>query len=182
MKLALLDRDGVLNHNTPEGIRSTSELKVFPFAGKAVYMLNEAGFKVAVVTNQSNVGRGIVSEQTLKMIHEKLAAELNMDHAKLDMILFAPDRPESATNRRKPGAGMLIEAMLHYHALPENTVMVGDSLTDMQAAAAAGIERKILVRTGNGASVEKQGLPASVSPVVVVEDVLVAAKHIVGVA
>ncbi|NDF13026.1 MAG: HAD-IIIA family hydrolase [Proteobacteria bacterium] len=180
MKLALLDRDGVLNHNTPEGIRTPAELKVFPFAGEAVHLLNEAGYKVAIVTNQSNIGRGIVTEETLKKIHEKLVTTLHDGLGRVDLILFAPDHPDHATERRKPGPGMLLEAMSHYHTYPEHAVMVGDSAIDMQAAHRAGVEKKFLVRTGNGAATERTGLPPSVGAVHVVDNLLVAAKKIVG--
>ena len=152
-RLVLLDRDGVLNEDRDDYVKSPDELVVYPGAPAAVARLNRAGVKVAVVSNQSVVGRGIIAPERLDEIHARLTARLAADGAALDALLFAPDHPERATERRKPGAGMLREAMARFHAAPADTVMIGDQPTDVEAARRAGVDF-ILVRTGKGSGVE----------------------------
>ena len=97
-----------------------------------------------------------------------LAARLAPAGARIDAIFFAPDPPWAVTDRRKPGPGMLREAMRQFRATPEETLFIGDAVTDMQAAAAAGC-RRILVRTGKGKKTQAAGLPDSVLPVTIAE-------------
>ncbi len=177
MKLVLLDRDGVINQDREDSVKSPAELVLLPGVGQAISSLNMAGFYVAVCTNQSIVGRGIITEEELRRIHEAMLTQLAKEKARIHHIFYAPDAPEKATSRRKPGAGMLIEAMTHYHVPAEHTVMVGDNLIDIQAARAAGCHR-ILVKTGKGAKTLAQGIPAQLEPVRVCADLPEAAKKI----
>jgi D-glycero-D-manno-heptose 1,7-bisphosphate phosphatase len=133
---------------------------------------------VAVVTNQSVVGRGLISEEDLRHIHEKMMTELAKEHARVHHIFFAPDHPDRPTLRRKPGPQMLLEAMNHYHVPARDTVMVGDTLTDLMAAKAAGC-RSILVRTGKGARTVKEGIPPDMAPVFIAKHLADAAPRIV---
>ncbi|MFN3400419.1 MAG: D-glycero-alpha-D-manno-heptose-1,7-bisphosphate 7-phosphatase, partial [Ferrovibrio sp.] len=168
--LILLDRDGVLNQNpADEFVRTPAELHLIPGAAKAVAQLNARGWPLAVCTNQSCIGRGIIDEAMLGRIHEKLFDELARENAKIDALFFAPDPPWAQTDRRKPGAGMLREAMQRFRKSPAETVFIGDSLTDLQAGATAGV-RRILVRSGKGAQTQAKGLPQDVLPVTVAED------------
>src|SRR5258706_15640000 len=101
-RLVLLDRDGVLNHDRDDYIKSPAELVVYPEAPAAVARLNRAGIKVAVVSNQSAVGRGIITPAQLDAIHASLTARLAAGGAALDALLFAPGAPGRATDPRKP--------------------------------------------------------------------------------
>ncbi len=152
-RLVLLDRDGVLNQDRDDYIKSPDELVLLPGAVAAVARLNRAGLKVAVVTNQSVVGRGIIAPAQLDEIHAALAARLAAGGAALDALFFAPDAPERATARRKPGPGMLLEAMARFSVAPADTMMIGDQPTDADAAERAGVAF-ILVRTGKGRATE----------------------------
>lgn len=152
-RLVLLDRDGVLNQDRTDYVKSTDELVVLPGAPQAVARLNRAGIKVAVVSNQSAVGRGVISQAGLDAIHASLCAHLAAHGAALDALLFAPDAPDRATDRRKPGPGMLLEAMARFQASPADSVMIGDQPTDAEAARRAGVGF-ILVRTGKGRTTE----------------------------
>jgi len=152
-RLVLLDRDGVLNQDRTDYVKSPDELVVLPGAPQAVARLNRAGIRVAVVSNQSAVGRGIISQAGLDAIHASLAAQLARHGATLDALLFAPDVPDRATDRRKPGPGMLLEAMARFHASPADSVMIGDQPTDAEAARRAGIGF-ILLRSGKGRATE----------------------------
>lgn len=168
--LILLDRDGVLNEEGPDGfVKTPDELILLPGVGKAVARLNARGWKVAVCTNQSCIGRGIIDEARLTLIHDHLRSGLARDGARLDAIFFAPDPPWAASDRRKPGPGMLREAMARFRIGPEDTVFIGDNLIDLQAATTVGC-RRILVRTGKGRSMLAKGLPAEVLPVTVADN------------
>ena len=171
--LVLLDRDGVLNHDREDFVKSPGELVLIEGAAAAVRRLNEAGHPVVVCTNQSCVGRGIIDLAMLERIHADLRERLARAGAHLDHILFAPDPPHAASERRKPGPGMLREAMRRYNCTAPTTVMIGDSLHDLQAAAAAGC-RRILVRTGKGAATQAGGIPADLLPVAVHVDLAAA--------
>lgn len=177
--LVLLDRDGVLNEERADFVKSPGELKLIEGAGPAVARLNGAGHRVVVCTNQSCVGRGIVDVAMLERIHAALIAGLRAAGARIDDILVAPDPPWAAGPRRKPGSGMLREAMARHGATPAGTVMIGDGLADLQAAAAIGC-RRILVRTGKGRATQAQGLPEEVLPVAVFEDLAGAVDHLLG--
>ena len=157
-RLVILDRDGVLNVERDGYVTAPEELVVLPNAPEAVARLNRAGIKVAVVTNQSAVGRGIITLAGLEAIHASLAARLAAGGAALDALLFAPDAPDRATERRKPGPGMLLEALARFAVAPADAVMIGDQPTDADAAARAGIAF-ILVRTGKGRATEAKLAP-----------------------
>jgi len=177
--LVLLDRDGVLNENRDDYVKTPAELVMLPGAGAAVARLNAAGHRVVVCTNQSAVGRGIVSTEMLGRIHETLRENLARDGARLDQILFCPDPPWAASDRRKPGPGMPREAMAMFRLGPAETVMIGDDLVDLQAAASAGV-RRLLVRTGKGRKTLAAGIPPAVLPVGVHEDLGAAVAALLG--
>lgn len=177
MRLVLLDRDGVLNEDRPTSVRSPDELIPIPRAAGAVARLNRAGLRVAVCTNQSILGRGIIDETMLDSIHARLAAALTSEGAHLDAIFVAPDAPDRATSRRKPGPAMLQEALARFAADPAETPMIGDSLRDLQAAGAAGCQRH-LVLTGKGRDTARAGLPPELDPVTIHEDLWHAVDHL----
>lgn len=161
MKLALLDRDGVLTQEPADYVKHPGELRMLDGAAAAVARLNAAGIKTALITNQSVVGRGIIGMDMLERIHAKLRQELAAEGARLDLLLTCTDPPWAATERRKPGPGMLREALAHFRAAAHEAVMIGDQLTDLRAAQAAGVSA-ILVRTGKGAELLAQGLPQDI--------------------
>lgn len=179
MRLVLLDRDGVLNEESTAYIKSPAELIMIPGAAKAVARLNRAGLKVALCTNQSVVGRGIIDMDMLERVHERLMQELAAEGAKVDAIFACTDHPDQATRRRKPGPGMLEEALQQFRATAAETPMIGDNLRDLEAAVALGCPRH-LVRTGHGAKTQATGLPASVLPVRVHDDLVAAVACLLG--
>jgi D-glycero-D-manno-heptose 1,7-bisphosphate phosphatase len=172
-KLVLLDRDGVLNRDRPDAVKNPAELEMLDGAAAAVARLNHFGCKVALVSNQSVVGRGIIGADMLQLIHHHLTDRLARAGARLDAVFICTDRPGPASQRRKPAPGMLVEALRQFQVAPHEAVMIGDALTDLQAAAAAGC-RRILVRSGKGAATQAAGLPANVLPVAVHADLAAA--------
>lgn len=167
--LVLLDRDGVLNKECESFIKNPSDLIMIEGSAKAIADLNMAGHQVALITNQSVVGRGIISQNMLDRIHDALRTELAKEGGHLDAIFSCTDPPWKTTDRRKPGAGMLNEALSQFRGVAAETPMIGDSLRDLQAATAAGCQR-ILVRTGNGAATQAYSLSPDILPVSVHEN------------
>jgi D-glycero-D-manno-heptose 1,7-bisphosphate phosphatase len=176
--LVLLDRDGVINHDLPEGVVQFEEFQFLPRAIEAIAMLTKAGFFIAICTNQSAVGKGTLSLEMLDRIHAFMCAEVSKAGGRIDAIYAAYDAPDVPSIRRKPAPGMLLEALETFGADASRTPFVGDMLRDLQAAVAAGCPR-ILVRTGKGATLETQGIPDEVAPVAVYDDLFAAAQAII---
>ena len=152
-RLILLDRDGVLNVDSPHFVRNADEWVPIPGALSAVAELKRAGFLVGVCTNQSGVGRGLFSEATLGDIHRKLHQALHAVGGSLDDLRYCPHAPDAGCDCRKPAPGMLLSAMAEMGVEPADTIFVGDAIRDVEAAHAAGCAAA-LVRTGKGAQVE----------------------------
>lgn len=155
--LILLDRDGVINKDLPHGVRSLDEFVLIPGAAEAIRMFNQAHMKVALVTNQAVVGRKEISESQLQAIHTYMSALLAAENAHIDALFVCTDTTVEPNQRRKPAPGMLVEAMAHFHHSPEETIMIGDAVQDLQAAMSAGC-RRVLVRTGKGENTLKEDL------------------------
>jgi D-glycero-D-manno-heptose 1,7-bisphosphate phosphatase len=180
MTMIMLDRDGVLNEDRADYVKTPGELVLVPGAAAAVARLNRAGVTTVVVTNQGGIGRGLLDTGMLARIHAKLEEELACENAHLDHILFCADHPDHPTRRRKPAPGMLQEALkLCATATATTTPMVGDSLRDLEAAEALGCPR-ILVRTGKGRRTLETGLPDSVQPVTVHDDLAAVVDALLG--
>jgi D-glycero-D-manno-heptose 1,7-bisphosphate phosphatase len=179
MRLVLLDRDGVLNEDRADYVKTPGELAMIPGAASAVARLNRAGVKVALCTNQSCVGRGIVPPDRLEAIHAHLRELLAREGARIDAIFCCPHAPWENCACRKPAAGMLREALRRFGTAPTDAAMIGDSLRDLQAAKTAGCAR-YLVRTGHGAKTLADGVPHDVLPVAVHDDLAAAVASLLG--
>jgi len=179
MKLILIDRDGVINDEIGGYIRSPGDIRMIPGSARAIARLNNAGLKLAVCTNQSVVGRGMIDMAMLEKIHEHIRRELAREGARIDAWFICTDHPDRATRRRKPGPGMLEEALAQFKAVPAETPMIGDNLRDLEAAAAVGCPRH-LVRTGHGAKAQAEGIPPAVLPVRVHDDLAAAVTALLG--
>ncbi|MCH9670838.1 MAG: D-glycero-beta-D-manno-heptose 1,7-bisphosphate 7-phosphatase [Gammaproteobacteria bacterium] len=150
-KLVLLDRDGVINVQPPNGeyVTSANEWSAIPGSLEAIARLNRAGYRVVVATNQSGVGRGLFDVETLHQIHEKMHRQLVEYGGHIDAIFYCPHHPDDGCSCRKPLPGMLHEAAERLHCSLAGVPYVGDSARDLEAAAAAGAD-PVLVETGNG--------------------------------
>ena len=151
--LIILDRDGVINYESHEYIKTPDEWIAIPSSLEAIAKLNAAGHKVAIATNQSGVGRGLYTEATLQLIHQKMQSELAAVGGKLDHIYYCPHHPDAGCLCRKPQPGMLLQACADFNTKPEHAIFIGDSARDLAAAHAAGCQAA-LVLTGNGRSVQ----------------------------
>lgn len=149
MKLVILDRDGVINHDSDQFIKSPDEWKPIPGSLEAIARLNQAGFKVVVASNQSGLGRGLFCMDTLNRIHAKMHKMVAMAGGRIDAVFFCPHAADAECPCRKPQAGMFREIAERYHTDLTGVPAVGDALRDIQAALEVGA-RPILVRTGKG--------------------------------
>ena len=157
--LILLDRDGVINFDSPAYIKGPAEWHPIPGSLAAIARLKRAGFRVAVCTNQAGIGRGILTREALDAIHDALYGALRREGAELDGLVFCPHHPDDGCMCRKPEPGMLLDMMARFEVPPARTVYVGDSVKDAQAAQRAEC-RFALVRTGNGATSEARARAA----------------------
>lgn len=149
MTFIILDRDGVINHNSGEYIKSPDEWIPIPGSLEAIAALNRQGFKVFIATNQSGVARGYYDIEMLDSIHEKFVAELASVGGYIEEIFFCPHHPDEACSCRKPKPGLLHQIEEKYNVPLANTFFIGDSEVDVEAAFSAGC-LPLLVRTGNG--------------------------------
>jgi D-glycero-D-manno-heptose 1,7-bisphosphate phosphatase len=176
MKLAILDRDGVINFDSDLYIKSPAEWRPIPGAIEAIARLNQGGYRVAVATNQSGVGRGLFDMGTLNAINDKMMEMVFRHGGRIDALFFCPHTPDDDCGCRKPRTGMLEEIAARFHIDLKGVPCVGDSLKDLQAADAVGAQ-PILVLTGKGrAAREAGGLPRRTQ---VFEDLAEASRHIV---
>ena len=173
MKLVILDRDGVINQDSPSYIKSPEEWKPIPGSLEAIALLNQAGYRVLVATNQSGVGRGLFEMATLNAIHDKMHRALGLVGGRVDGIFYCPHAQDAGCDCRKPKPGLLEEISRRFGVSLEGVPFIGDSLRDLQAATAVGAQ-PVLVLTGKGKMTRKDGdLPEGT----VVHDDLAAAVH-----
>ena len=147
----ILDRDGVINHDSPEYIRSPEQWKPIDGSLEAIVALCGAGFAPVVVSNQSGVGRGLLSAGTLERIHARMSEAVAAAGGQLSGIYHCPHKPQDGCGCRKPAVGLVrkMERALGYSA--RGAPLIGDKLSDLQLARNVGA-RPILVRTGYGAT------------------------------
>ncbi|MCL6516563.1 HAD family hydrolase [Alicyclobacillus sp.] len=148
MKRAVfLDRDGVINDNR-RPVNRPEELVLFPFAGRAIRLLNEAGWRVFVATNQGGVGLGYMTEADLAAVHRRMQALLSDQGARIDDIAACTHRPDAGCGCRKPRPGMLLELARRHGIDLTASYMVGDRDTDVEAGRAAGT-RTVFIGEGS---------------------------------
>ena len=175
MKLVILDRDGVINHDSDQYIKSPEEWKPIPGSLAAIARLNQAGYRVVVATNQSGIGRGLFETDTMIAIHDKMFKALAQVGGHIDAIFFCPHTNDDNCECRKPKAGMFREIAARFNADLAGVPAIGDSLRDLQAAAAAGAQ-PVLVLTGKGRKIADD--PALPPDTLVFPDLAAAAAHI----
>lgn len=156
--LVILDRDGVINADSPEYIKSAAEWSALPGSIEAIAKLNRAGFTVIVASNQSGLGRGLFDADALDAIHEKMQREVRLAGGEIAAIYFCPHRPDEACECRKPRPGLLKKIAADFKTGMQDVPVIGDSARDLEAARLVGA-RPILVLTGNGEKTLASGDP-----------------------
>jgi len=154
MKVIVLDRDGVINHDSDAYIKSTEEWSPIDGSLEAISRLNHSGYTVVIASNQSGLARGYFDIETLSTMHKKMDAMLAKVGGRIDAVFYCPHGPDDACDCRKPKPGMLLEIGQRFNVPLKEVIFIGDSVSDLKAASNAHA-KAILVRTGKGVKAEK---------------------------
>jgi len=172
-----LDRDGTLNADSVNYIKSKAELAIFDFTPPALQIFKNLGFKIILITNQSAIGRGMTTQEAVDEIHRALQRHLAKHGSTIDGFYYCPHTPEENCDCRKPKTGNIRRAVGDFNLDLAASYFIGDSEKDVQAGAAAGC-KTVLVRTGikppSGAAIRSW----SIQPDLVTENILQAARKI----
>ncbi len=148
--VVFLDRDGVINHDSPDYIKSWDEFFFIPRSLEAMCELTAHGFAVIVITNQSVIGRRMVTRETLAQMHGRMKEKVIADGGRIVDIFYCPHTPDDGCDCRKPKPGLILQAQAKYQIDLGQATMVGDNAKDILCARAAGCKHAVLVKTGNG--------------------------------
>lgn len=168
-QLVILDRDGVINEDSDDYIKAPEEWLPIDGSAAAIARLNKAGCRVVVATNQSGVGRGYYSLDTLDAIHRKMRAHFAEAGACVEGIFFCPHAPDDGCDCRKPAPGLIDQIRDTLQTDVTGAWIVGDSLRDLECGVARGC-RPVLVRTGKGERTLEKGLPVTLGDVPVFDN------------
>ncbi|QAX82312.1 D-glycero-beta-D-manno-heptose 1,7-bisphosphate 7-phosphatase [Candidatus Pseudomonas adelgestsugas] len=175
MKLLIIDRDGVINYDSKLYIKSVEEWIPLPGSIEAIAQLNNAGWTVAIATNQSGIARGYYNIATMNAIHAYLRALVAKLGSEIGLIVYCPHKPNQGCNCRKPKPGML-KTITEYYKLPlAGLWFVGDSLDDLEAAQAVDCQ-PVLVTTGKGKKTQAKNIPVGT---LIFEDLAAVAEQLV---
>jgi D-glycero-D-manno-heptose 1,7-bisphosphate phosphatase len=176
MKLIVLDRDGVINFDSDHYIKSPAEWRPIPGSIEAIARLNQHGYRVAVATNQSGIGRGLFDMATFNAINDKMMEMVFRQGGRIDALFFCPHTAAEQCGCRKPRTGMLEEIAARFHTDMKGVPFVGDALKDLQAAESVGAQ-PVLVLTGKGSKTRAEDrLPRGT---LVFPDLAEASRHII---
>jgi D-glycero-D-manno-heptose 1,7-bisphosphate phosphatase len=172
-----LDRDGVINQNRSDYVRSTDQLRILPGTLPALARLAQSECAIVIITNQSAIGRELVSVKTVAQINHYLLKQIRAAGGRIDGIYLCPHAPVDACKCRKPRPGLLLQAASELQLDLHRSWFIGDSLTDLQAAAAAGV-RPILVGTGLGQEASLQLISTGLGHIPFIPDLSGAVGHV----
>ena len=146
-KVVFLDRDGVINRDSPDYIKSWSEFEFLPGSISAIKQLTTHGFSSLIITNQSAIGRNMISLADLQQMHTLMKSAISSGGGEITDIFFCPHTPDVGCDCRKPKPGLIYQAQVRFDIDISKTVMVGDSAKDIECARNAGCGHTILVKT-----------------------------------
>lgn len=172
LQAVLLDRDGVINRERADYVKSWEEFEVLPGVLTALRRLSFLGVPILVITNQSAIGRGLVSLEMVKEIHSRLQELVNVMGGRIDGFYICPHHPADGCGCRKPKAGLLLQAAAEFNFELSASIFVGDSITDYQAALAVGCP-SLLVASGRQAA-QLESMSVSNSALILVPDLAAA--------
>ncbi len=175
-----LDRDGVINADSPDYIKKPSEFHFLENAPEAVAVLCKNGFDVMIITNQSVINRKMASHKDLEAIFDKMRKGIEKAGGKIKDIFFCPHMPDQGCTCRKPRPGLILQAAEKYDIDLTHSCMVGDSVKDMECAENAGCGARVLVKTGNGERAAGILSKRAVQPDCICKDLMAAAEWISG--
>jgi D-glycero-D-manno-heptose 1,7-bisphosphate phosphatase len=177
-RVVFLDRDGVINRDSPDYVKSVAEFEFLPGSCEAMRRLAEHGFEAIIVTNQSAVGRGWMTADGLAAIHQRLCDGVRDFGGLIRDILVCPHRPDENCACRKPRPGLILKAQRRHGIDLASAVMVGDSAKDIECALNANVGASVLVRTGNGRQAEGELRRRGLAPSCITDDLLSAVDWI----
>lgn len=148
-KAVFLDRDGVINKKRSDYVKGINEFVILKDVPTAIKLLNDNNFLVIIITNQSAVNRGYLSEKTLECIHQFLAAQLQKQNCHIDAVYYCPHRPDENCDCRKPKTKLISNAIKDFSIDRNSSWLIGDNETDIQAAKSMGI-KSIKMKTDTG--------------------------------
>ena len=178
-KVVFLDRDGTINRDSPDYIKSRSEFEFIPGAVGAIGDLTAGGFTCIVITNQSALARGLISIAELDAIHAMMCDAIAAGGGKIAEVFFCPHLPQAGCRCRKPAPGLLFQAQQEYNIDLTDAVIVGDAAKDIECGRLAGCGRTVLVKSGKDADVEYQLHKRQVAADYVAADLPAAARWII---
>lgn len=177
MKLIVLDRDGVINHDSDAYIKSKEEWLPIDGSLDAIARLNHSGYTVVVASNQSGLARGYFDIEALSSMHRKMDEMLAKVGGQVDAVFYCPHAPDDGCTCRKPKPGMLLEIGQRFNVSLKDVIFIGDSISDVKAASNANA-KAVLVRTGKGVKAEKILQTDGMSNVPVYDDLAAAVTAI----
>ncbi len=173
-----LDRDGVIIENRPNYVRSWADVEIYPQAIEALALLRQTPYKVILVTNQSAIGRGLLTIETAWEINERIVAIIQGENGRIDDTFICPHAPEAGCACRKPQPGLLLQAAEKHQIDFGRSFMIGDALTDLQAGKAAGVRHTILLLTGRGLAQAQKPESGRLQPFQIYDNLLTAVRAI----
>ena len=177
-KYIFLDRDGVINRDSSDYIKTWEEFEFLPGSLTALKKLTTAGFRIIVITNQSIIGRKWVTPETLQDIFKRMCTAIEAHGGRVHDIFFCPHTPDDGCACRKPETGLIAQAARAHHIDVATTIMVGDSAKDILCAHKAGCKAAVLVKTGNFNAAQARLKSVNLEPDVVAADLLDAATWV----
>lgn len=174
-----LDRDGVIIENCRNYVRSWDDVIIFDQALSALANISRYPYKIIIITNQSAIGQGIISIETAEEINNRLVKVVKEAGGRIDHVYMCPHSPMDNCECRKPKPGLLQQAAQEQFIDLNNSIFIGDAISDLKAAQSAGVPTRILVRTGRGADQFQQARPVDLEPFEVFEDLLEAITSLI---
>jgi D-glycero-D-manno-heptose 1,7-bisphosphate phosphatase len=178
-KVVFLDRDGVINRDSPDYIKHPEEFEFLPGSLEALRRLAERGFTCIVITNQSAPARGLMTPEALAAIHRRLSASVAAAGGRILDVFICPHLPSADCSCRKPKPGLLYAARQKYRIDFSSAVMIGDSTRDIECGLDAGVRTTVLVQTGNGERAARELSARGLCPNFIAEDLSRAADWII---
>jgi len=149
IKAVFLDRDGIINKTRDDYVKTIQEFEILPNVAEAIRLLNNKNILVIIISNQSAVNRGLLSIETLNKIHKFLQLELSKTGSKINAIYYCPHKPDEFCNCRKPKPGLIFKAAQELKINLDNSILIGDSQSDIEAAYNAGIKSILMKSDSN---------------------------------
>jgi D-glycero-D-manno-heptose 1,7-bisphosphate phosphatase len=177
-KVIFLDRDGVINYDSPDYVKSWDEFRFLPGSLEALAALTAAGYTLILITNQAGVGRGLIPAPVLEDMHRRLRQAVAEQGGRIFDIFHCPHHPDAHCGCRKPEPGMILQAAARHRIDTAGAVMIGDNAKDIACGRRAGCGAAILVRTGNGLKAQEELTAQGIRPTAVADDLLDAANMI----